>query len=128
MIYPAATTTMLFLSRQVVPKAQIIFSLLQAELAYYIPLQHPLHDNPVAASASANSADVADLADRATVLGQVLRAVKRTGDGGLTAGVDGGVAGAANGEFGKSVELDVDCVCGLALGDGFEFAGLEEMG
>ena len=34
------------------------------------------------------------------------------------------MAGAADGEFSESVVLDVDGVCGLALGDGFEFAGL----
>lgn len=54
----------------------------------------------------------------------VLRAVEWTRDSGFAAGVDRGVAGAANGEFGESVEFDVDGVCGLALGDGFEFAGL----
>jgi hypothetical protein len=34
------------------------------------------------------------------------------------------VAGTADGELGERVELDVNGVCGLALGDGFEFSGL----
>jgi len=54
-----------------------------------------------------------------------LRAVERTRNRGLGARVDGRVAGAANGELGESVEFDIDGVCGLAFGDGLEFAGLE---
>lgn len=34
------------------------------------------------------------------------------------------MAGAADGELGERVELDVDGVGGLALGDGLELAGL----
>ena len=33
-----------------------------------------------------------------------------------------------DGELGEGVEFDVDGVCGLALGDGLEFAGLEVEG
>jgi len=36
------------------------------------------------------------------------------------------VARAADGEFGESVELDVDGISGLALSDGLEFAGLKD--
>lgn len=88
----------------------------------------PSNDNPVTASTTANSADIADLADSTAVLGQVLRAVEGTGDGWLTTWVDGRVTRAANGEFGESVELDVDGVSGLALSNGLEFAGLKESG
>ena len=84
-----------------------------------------LHNSPETASATSNSADVADLAHSAAVLGVVLRAVEGTRDGGFAAGVDRSVASAADGELGESVEFDVDGVCGLALGDGLEFAGLE---
>ena len=95
------------------------------------PTQHNnkrLHNSPKPASAATNSADVADLANGAAVLGVVLRAIEGTRDGGFAAGVDGGVAGAANGELGESVEFDVDGVCGLAFGDGLEFAGLRLYG
>jgi hypothetical protein len=34
------------------------------------------------------------------------------------------VTGAADGELCERVEFNVDGICGLALGDGFEFAGL----
>ena len=84
-----------------------------------------LHNSPEATSAASDSADVADLAHGAAVLGVVLRAVEGTRDGGLATGIDGSVAGAADGELGESVEFDVDDVCWLALGNGFEFAGLE---
>jgi hypothetical protein len=86
------------------------------------------NNHSVTASASANGADLADLADSTAVLGQVLCAVEGTGDGRLAAGVDGGVACTADGEFSERVELDVDCVGGLALGNCLEFAGLEEIG
>ena len=88
-----------------------------------------LSDNhSVTASASTDSAHLADLADRAAVLSQVLRAVEGTGDGWLATGVDGSVTGAANCKLSERVELDVDCVGGLALGNCLEFAGLEEVG
>ena len=90
--------------------------------------QSSLHNSPKPTSTTSNSANVADLAHGAAVLGVVLRAVEGTRDGGFAAGVDGGVAGAADGELGESVEFDVDGVCGLALGDGLEFAGLEVCG
>lgn len=85
-----------------------------------------LHNSPEPTATTANSADVTDLAHCAAVLGQVLGAIEGAGNGGLAAGVDGSVAGAADGEFGEGVVFDVDGVCGLALGDGFEFAGLRE--
>ena len=85
----------------------------------------PLHDRPETTAATADSADVADLAHRTTVLGMVLSAIEGTRDGGFAAGVDRCVSSATDGEFGESVEFDVDGVCGLALGDGLEFAGLE---
>ena len=105
----------------------------RSSIRYHIPSTNQannkrLHNSPEAASAASNSADVADLAHGAAVLGVILRAVEGTRDGGFAAGVDGSVAGAADGELGESVELDVDGVCGLALGDGLEFAGLEVYG
>ena len=86
------------------------------------------NNHPVATSASTNSADLTNLADGTAVLGQVLRAVEGTGDGWLTARVYGGVAGTADGELSERVELDVNCVGGLALVNGLEFAGLEDIG
>lgn len=83
------------------------------------------HNSPESTSAAANSADVAHLAHRAAVLGQVLGAVEGTRNGWLASGVDGCVAGAADGEFGECVVLDVDGVYGLALGAGLELAGLD---
>jgi hypothetical protein len=38
------------------------------------------------------------------------------------------VAGTTDGEFSERVELDVDCIGGLALGDCLEFACLNEIG
>ena len=83
-----------------------------------------LHNSPETTATTSNSADVANLAHGAAVLGVVLRAVEGTRDGGFAAGVDGCVAGAADGELIEGVEFDVDGVCGLALGHGLEFAGL----
>jgi hypothetical protein len=83
-----------------------------------------LHHSPESTSATTHSANVTDLAHRAAVLGEVLRAVERTRDGGFAARIDGRVAGTADGELGEGVEFDVDGVRGLALGDGLEFAGL----
>jgi len=53
-----------------------------------------------------------------------LRTVEGTGHGWLAAGIDGCVAGTTDGELSERVELDVNCVSGLALGDCLEFAGL----
>jgi hypothetical protein len=82
------------------------------------------HHSPKPTTSTTNSADITDLAHRSAVLGEVLRAVEGARHSGFAARVNGRVAGAADGELGESVELDVDGVCGLALGDGFEFAGL----
>lgn len=109
-----------------------------ARIIYFIPLTTTLfrqishashqqlsHNSSETTAATSNSANVADLAHCAAVLGQVLRAVEGTRDGGFAAGVDGSVAGTADGELSEGVEFNVDGVCGLALGDSLELAGLE---
>lgn len=83
------------------------------------------HNSPESTSTAADRADFANLAHRAAVFGQVLGAIEGTRNGWLAAGVDRCVAGAADGELGECVVLDVDGVYRLALGAGLEFAGLE---
>jgi hypothetical protein len=82
------------------------------------------HHSPKPTPSTTNSADITDLAYRSAVLGEVLRAIEGTRHSGFAARVNGRVAGAADGELGERVKFDVDGVCGLALGDSFEFAGL----
>lgn len=130
MIYPAATATYNAFFIKLLLKHNHIFQSKNLKQIGKQCIMFPvfLSDNhSVTASASTDSAHLADLADRAAVLSQVLRAVEGTGDGWLATGVDGSVTGAANCKLSERVELDVDGVCGLAFGDGFKFAGLEKI-
>jgi hypothetical protein len=122
---PPSTATTLFNRQKISHTSTQSFPHKRLTNNWQVPdKQTTSHNSPKPTPSTTNSADITDLAYRSAVLSKVLRAIEGTRHSGFAAGVNGRVAGAADGELGESVELDVDGVCGLALGDGFEFAGL----
>jgi hypothetical protein len=85
---------------------------------------HCSYHQPQPATRCAYRTHFADLAHRTLVLGVIFRTIEGAGKAGL-ASVNGRVRGAADVEFAKSVEFDLEGVVGRALADGFDLSCLE---